>query len=157
MLTRGCGDLSCDGRRRTTAAGGEGARALAEEGDAEVAGPSGLRGSIREAPAETTRGLKELAVHRRQRIAAAAVLTGGGLWEKIRTEERAEVAGEGAGAPGWWGDADAQALTGRGAVERRAHGGTEEVRRRSDTEGGPRVRERHQGRDGNAGGLGVVR
>jgi hypothetical protein len=38
---------------------------------------------------------------------------------------------KGAGASGWWGDADAQALVARGAVERRAHGGAEEVMRRA--------------------------
>jgi hypothetical protein len=76
-----------DDRRRR----GSGSRG---KGDAEVAGPSGLRGSIQGAPAEATRGLRGLAVHRRQAIAAAAVLTCRGIFGEIPTEERAEVAGE---------------------------------------------------------------
>jgi hypothetical protein len=36
---------------------------------------------------------------------------------------------KGAGASGWWGDADAQALAARGAVERRAHGKAEDAAR----------------------------
>jgi hypothetical protein len=97
---RGCGGLRCDGGRKTTTTGGEGDRALAEEGDAEVAGPSGLRGSIREAPAEATRGLRGPAVHRRQAIAAAAVLTCGGLREKFGPNNRPESRVEGTEAPG---------------------------------------------------------
>jgi hypothetical protein len=95
MLTRGLRrpelrrkeDDDDDRRRR--------GRALVEEGDAEVAGVLGLRKSAPGTPVEVIRGLREPAVHRRQGIAAAAVLTGGGLREEIRTEERAEIAGEG--------------------------------------------------------------
>jgi hypothetical protein len=69
--------------------------ALMEEGDAEVAGVLGLRKSAPGTSVEVTMGLREPTVHRRQGIAAAAVLTGGSLREEIRTEERAEIAGEG--------------------------------------------------------------
>jgi hypothetical protein len=90
-----CGGRSCGGRRTTTTTSGGEGRVLVEEGDAEVAGVLGLRKSAPGTPVEVIRGLKEPAVHRRQGITAAAVLTGGGLREEIRTEERAEVAGEG--------------------------------------------------------------
>jgi hypothetical protein len=74
--------------------GGGEDRAPAGRGDAEVAGPSGLRGSTRGAPAEATRGLRGPAVHRRQAIAATTVLTCRGIFGEIPSEERAEVAGE---------------------------------------------------------------
>jgi hypothetical protein len=92
-------------------AGGEGARALAEEGDAKVAGPTGLRGSIREAPAETTRGLREPAVtggkELRRRLCSPVAAFGRKFGPRNGLRSRVK----GAGAPGWWGDADAQALT----------------------------------------------
>jgi hypothetical protein len=97
---RGCGGRRRDGGRKTTTTGGVGDRALAEEGDAEVTGPSGLRGSIREATAEATRGLRRPTVHRQQAIAAAAVLTCGSLREKFGPHNRPESRVEGAEAPG---------------------------------------------------------
>jgi hypothetical protein len=51
---------------------------------------------------------------------------------------------EGVEDPRCWGQADAGARAARGAVERRAHGGAEEMLRRSSAERGPRVWERHQ-------------
>jgi hypothetical protein len=74
-------------RRRSRAA-------LMEEGDAEVAGPSGSRGSIREAPAEVVRGLGRHKTHRRRGIARRRAYrgrsNGGGAFqsEQRRTVQR---------------------------------------------------------------------
>jgi hypothetical protein len=74
-------------RRRSRAA-------LAEEGDAEVAGPSGSRGSIREALAEVVRGLGRPKTHWRRGIARRSTYrgrsNGGGAFqsEQRRTVQR---------------------------------------------------------------------
>jgi hypothetical protein len=66
-----------------------------------VAEPSGLRGSIREAPAEATKVLRGPSVLRRQAIAAAAVLTYDDLREKFGHNSRPESRVKGARVPGW--------------------------------------------------------
>jgi hypothetical protein len=104
-----------------------------------VAGPSGLRGSIREAPAEATKVLRGPTVLRRQAIAAAAVLTCDDLREKFGHNSRPESRVKGAGVPGWRGEADAGARAGRGAVKRRAHGGAERGNAAEQSGGSARV------------------
>jgi hypothetical protein len=59
-------------------------RALAEEDDAGVAGPSGWRKSLREVPAEVHRESAGPERHRRRRIGTAEWLTGGGFVTKSR-------------------------------------------------------------------------
>jgi hypothetical protein len=84
-------------RRRRRAARTIGVRGQAAAG---VAGILGLRRSAPGTPAEATRGLRGPTVRRRQTIAAAAVLTCGGLREKFRPKNRPESQVKGAGAPG---------------------------------------------------------
>jgi hypothetical protein len=84
LLTEASGGSETLRRQTSTMTVRRGRAALAGEGAAGGLEVSGMRGSVGEAPAEVTRGLRKAGTQRRRAIEAAEQITGGGVEARFR-------------------------------------------------------------------------